>query len=86
LWLVQFVVVVLLLVLALVLVFIQELVSLVLAPSIVSLIESNIKDRNARHLMLLTHNDSALSLLFDRHLLALENTVVLFGSDFPQDR
>lgn len=36
--------------------------------------------------MLLTTNDAALQLLFDNKILQHEKTVVLFGSDFPQDQ
>ena len=40
----------------------------------------------ARHLMLLTKGNAALSLLFDMKLLDHADTEVLFGSDFPGDR
>lgn len=39
----------------------------------------------ARHLMLLTKNNAALTLLFDLKLLDHGKTEVLFGSDFPGD-
>eukprot|EP01124_Arcella_intermedia_P034928 TRINITY_DN8767_c0_g1_i1.p1 TRINITY_DN8767_c0_g1~~TRINITY_DN8767_c0_g1_i1.p1 ORF type:complete len:3649 (-),score=794.98 TRINITY_DN8767_c0_g1_i1:25-9951(-) len=56
------------------------------SKSVIKLIESNLSDKYARHLMLLTHNDAALQLLFDQELLQHEKTVVLFGSDFPADQ
>ena len=41
---------------------------------------------SARHLMLLTRNNAALSVVFDVGILAHRNTEVLFGSDFPADK
>ncbi|CAM9898080.1 unnamed protein product, partial [Sphacelaria rigidula] len=41
--------------------------------------------KQARHLMLLTRNNAALTLLFDLKLLDHGKTEVLFGSDFPGD-
>eukprot|EP01130_Rhizamoeba_saxonica_P005883 TRINITY_DN2328_c0_g2_i1.p1 TRINITY_DN2328_c0_g2~~TRINITY_DN2328_c0_g2_i1.p1 ORF type:complete len:3185 (-),score=755.13 TRINITY_DN2328_c0_g2_i1:18-8699(-) len=55
------------------------------ASNVVDIIQSNLDDRDARHLMLLTQNDAALQLLFDQEILDHENTVILFGSDFPAD-
>lgn len=49
------------------------------------LIKSNLKDLNARHLMLLTQNNAALNMLFDFELLSMGKTDVIFGSDFPDD-
>eukprot|EP00468_Gymnochlora_sp_CCMP2014_P001514 CAMPEP_0167741726 /NCGR_PEP_ID=MMETSP0110_2-20121227/1016_1 /TAXON_ID=629695 /ORGANISM="Gymnochlora sp., Strain CCMP2014" /LENGTH=5340 /DNA_ID=CAMNT_0007625809 /DNA_START=69 /DNA_END=16091 /DNA_ORIENTATION=- len=53
---------------------------------VVELIRQNISSREARHLMLLTKNNAALSLLFDYNLRKQENTEVIFGSDFPADK
>jgi len=55
-------------------------------PSILELIDLNIKETDARHLMLLTQNNSALRLLFDSGIASYENTEVLFGSSFPEDQ
>ncbi|KAG2374157.1 hypothetical protein C9374_010994 [Naegleria lovaniensis] len=53
-------------------------------PTNKELIQMNLKDSTmARHLMLLTHNNAALNLLFDYNILSLSETLVLFGSDFP---
>eukprot|EP01045_Picozoa_sp_COSAG04_P050968 COSAG04_NODE_20933_length_383_cov_0.753521_1_plen_119_part_10 len=41
-----------------------------------------IQQPEARHLMLLTRNNAALTLLFDNDILAHDRTTVLFGSDF----
>jgi len=54
--------------------------------SIESLVLQNIQEPDARHLMLLTKNNAALSLLFDREILRQEKTEIIFGSDFPLDQ
>lgn len=50
------------------------------------LIRQNTSESEARHLMLLTRNNAALSLLFDRGILNLNTTEIIFGSDFPLDQ
>lgn len=50
------------------------------------LIKINLKEPDARHLMLLTKNNAALSLLLDRNLLKQDNTEIIFGSDFALDQ
>jgi hypothetical protein len=54
--------------------------------SIEDLVVENICQSDARHLMLLTKNNAALSLLFDRGILQQDRTEVIFGSDFPLDQ
>lgn len=52
-----------------------------------SLIRSNLLEPiAARHLMLLTRNNAALSLLLDRKILMQHETEIIFGSDFPLDQ
>jgi E3 ubiquitin-protein ligase RNF213 len=58
---------------------------------VIELIRCNIADRNARHLMVLTHNDAALQILLDDTYKVMEQEgvqkpLVIFGSDFPDDR
>eukprot|EP00656_Telonema_subtile_P027205 TRINITY_DN2923_c0_g1_i1.p1 TRINITY_DN2923_c0_g1~~TRINITY_DN2923_c0_g1_i1.p1 ORF type:complete len:2755 (-),score=765.54 TRINITY_DN2923_c0_g1_i1:91-8355(-) len=53
---------------------------------VLDLIKHNLHEPEARHLMVLTRNNAALSLLFDRNVLQSERTEVLFGSDFPDDQ
>jgi hypothetical protein len=50
------------------------------------LIKSNLTEPEARHLMLLTKNNAALSLLLDRSILMQDKTEIIFGSDFPLDQ
>jgi hypothetical protein len=50
------------------------------------LIKSNLSEPEARHLMLLTKNNAALSLLLDRSILVQDRTEIIFGSDFPLDQ
>ena len=55
-------------------------------PTNKELIEMNLDDKSmARHLMLLTTNNAALPLLFDCSIVNLSDTLVLFGSDFPEE-
>jgi hypothetical protein len=54
-------------------------------PSVLELAQQNIEARDARHLMLLTKNNAALGLLFDKKILHHEDATVIFGSDFPDD-
>lgn len=55
--------------------------------NVMQLIEQNLAEPDARHLMLLTKNNSALRLLFDSGLVSYEGeTEVLFGSSFPDDQ
>ena len=52
-----------------------------------SLIRANLLEPlNARHLMLLTHNNIALSLLLDRRVLQQQSIEIIYGSDFPLDQ
>jgi RZ type zinc finger domain/AAA domain (dynein-related subfamily) len=55
---------------------------------VVDLVTQNLaaKGTDARHLMLLTENNAALSLLFDNNILDHDSTNVIFGSDFPLDQ
>jgi len=50
------------------------------------LVHQNLSQPEARHLMLLTKNNAALGLLFDRKILDHEKTEIIFGSDFPLDQ
>jgi hypothetical protein len=51
-----------------------------------SLVVQNLSEPDARHLMLLTKNNAALSLLLDREILKQDKTEIIFGSDFPLDQ
>ena len=55
-------------------------------PPVLNMVRQNIREPEARHLMLLTRNNAALGLLFDHGILAHDRTTVLFGSDFPLDK
>ncbi|EFC45119.1 hypothetical protein NAEGRDRAFT_79490 [Naegleria gruberi] len=56
-------------------------------PNSCNLLRLNLKDSaDARHLLVLTNNNSALNLLFDYEILSLSSTIVLFGSDFPDEK
>lgn len=50
------------------------------------LIADNLKEPDARHLMLLTKSNAALSLLLDRDIVKRDRTEIIFGSDFVLDR
>lgn len=50
------------------------------------LIKQNLSEPDARHLMLLTRNNSALRLLFETGLLGHQNAEVMFGGTFPGDQ
>jgi hypothetical protein len=54
--------------------------------SVVDLVKQNIVEPEARHLMLLTKNNVALSMLFDYQILTHSESTVIFGSDFPLDK
>ena len=55
-------------------------------PPVMELAAQNIAaSQQARHLMLLTRNNAALSLMFDHNVLDHSSSVVMFGSDFPDD-
>lgn len=54
--------------------------------NVVELVSQNISSADSRHLMLLTKNNAALSLLFDETILSYERTEVIFGSEFPLDQ
>lgn len=62
-----------------------EALSEALQPTAASLIQGNLADANARHLMLLTSHGAALPLIFAKGLVPLD-AVVLVGSAFPDDR
>jgi hypothetical protein len=63
----------------------QQLPRLQYMP-VLDLIVENLKSLQARHLMILTKNNVALSLLYDYHLVDHDNSEVIFGSDFPLDQ
>ena len=50
------------------------------------LIQQNLEEPDARHLMLLTKNSAALRLLFESGLLDHTKAEVMFGSTFPGDQ
>ena len=54
-------------------------------PPLSVLIESNLEAHDARHLMLLTKNCAALSLLFSCGLVHRNRTKVIIGSEFSED-
>ena len=56
-----------------------------LKPQVKDLISSSLRDPHARHLMILTHRSSALSILFDLKILDRKDTTVLVGSAFRDD-
>lgn len=51
-----------------------------------NLIADNLKEPDARHLMLLTKSNAALDLLLDRRILQKDRTEIIFGSDFSLDK
>ena len=55
-------------------------------PPTLELVVANLEDESARHLMLLTRNGAALPLLLGCSILQEENTTVLVGSEFTDDR
>eukprot|EP00971_Amphidinium_carterae_P193404 3837860-Amphidinium_carterae.1 len=55
-----------------------------LRPTVSMLVEQNLVDAKARHLMLLTTEGRAVPLLFAQHLIP-PSTPVLVGSAFPDD-
>lgn len=54
-------------------------------PNVITLIKENHADHNARNLMILTKQNAALPILFDK-ILSYKNAQVIFGSDFPNDK
>jgi hypothetical protein len=50
------------------------------------LIQQNLEEPDARHLMLLTKNNAALRLLFESELVGHGKAEVMFGSTFPSDQ
>ena len=55
--------------------------------TITELIKQNLEETDARHLMLLTKNNSALRLLYDADIVSHDReTEVMFGSSFPDDQ
>jgi hypothetical protein len=54
--------------------------------TISQLIDQNLKEPDARHLMLLTKNNAALRLLFESNLLDHSTAKVMFGSTFSSDQ
>jgi hypothetical protein len=55
------------------------------ALPVVQMIEENLRDRESRHLMVLTQNSAAWSILRTLHLVDPQKTVLLVGSEFPED-
>jgi hypothetical protein len=55
-------------------------------PPTLDLINENLNDQNARHLMVLTKQGAALPLLLNANAITLTDSVVLVGSDFEEDR
>jgi len=55
-------------------------------PGTELLVRANLQEPSARHLMLLTKNNGALPLVFDRGTLSHHTTEVIFGSEFPLDQ
>jgi hypothetical protein len=55
-------------------------------PQVKDLIADNLREPQARHLMLLTKNTAALPLLFGSGLLDEGSTTVLIGSVFEEDQ
>lgn len=56
------------------------------AEDVQALIEANLAEPSARHLMLLTKSNAALGIIFDRGTLTHDRTEIIFGSDFPLDQ
>lgn len=54
--------------------------------STTALVQQNLEEPDARHLMLLTKNNAALRLLFESGLLDHGKAEVMFGSTFPNDQ
>ncbi|CAK0799979.1 unnamed protein product [Prorocentrum cordatum] len=54
--------------------------------TIPELIQQNLKEPDARHLMLLTKNNAALRLLFESNLIDHSTAKVMFGSTFSSDQ
>jgi energy-coupling factor transporter ATP-binding protein EcfA2 len=54
-------------------------------PEPIELIEQSLADPVSRHLMLLSHGNAALDVLFDRGIVSHANTEVMWGSNFPSD-
>ena len=52
---------------------------------VVSMINENLNDRESRHLMVLTKNSAAWSILKTLRLVDPQNTTLLVGSQFPED-
>ena len=55
-------------------------------PPVSRLVVDNLSSSSSRHLMLLTKNCSALWLLFGCGMVERENTKVIIGSDFVEDK
>lgn len=56
------------------------------STSVAELIRQNLREPEARHLMLLTRNNAALWLLFESGLQDFSTAEVMFGSTFPSDQ
>lgn len=54
--------------------------------SVLKLIQDNLQDRSARHLMLITNHDSAISILEQSLRLHQKDPVIIFGSQFEEDQ
>ena len=52
---------------------------------VVRMIDENLNDRESRHLMVLTKNSAAWSILKALSLVDPQNTTLLVGSQFPED-
>lgn len=57
-----------------------------LPTSVLKLIQDNLQDRSARHLMLITNHDSAISILEQSLRLHQKDPVIIFGSQFEEDQ
>jgi hypothetical protein len=55
-------------------------------PSIVELVSQNLDEKDARHMMILTRNNAALTLLYDLSIFKHAKTEIIFGSQFPSDQ
>lgn len=62
----------------------KEIPDCSLLPTL-TMVKENLADNNARHLMLITEHVSALSLLFQCKIVAVDAAEVLIGSEFADD-
>ena len=54
-------------------------------PNPVLMVSENLRDPHSRHLMVLTHNSAAWSILKNLRMVDPESVVLLIGSEFPGD-